>query len=93
MLPYRQQATDGEVSTLTHRLPWWLRQQRIRLQCRRFGFHPWVGKIPGEGNGNLLQYPSLENLWTEEPGGLPSMGSQRVGNDWATNTFPSDAWI
>ena len=25
--------------------------------------------------------------WTEDPGGLPSMGSQRVGHDWATNTF------
>ena len=23
--------------------------------------------------------------WTEEPGGLLSMGSQRVGHDWATN--------
>ena len=23
-------------------------------------------------------------LWTEEPGGLRSMGSQRVGHDWAT---------
>ena len=23
--------------------------------------------------------------WTEEPGGLQSMGSQRVGHDWATN--------
>ena len=30
--------------------PWgllqWLRWQRIRLQCRRPGFDPWVGKIP-----------------------------------------------
>ena len=26
---------------------WWLRLQRIcRLQCRRLGFDPWVGKIP-----------------------------------------------
>ena len=25
--------------------------------------------------------------WTKEPGGLQSMGSQRVGHDWATNTF------
>ena len=25
--------------------------------------------------------------WTEEPGGLKSMESQRVGCDWATNTF------
>ena len=26
--------------------PWWLRQQRICLQCRRPEFNPWIGKIP-----------------------------------------------
>ena len=25
--------------------------------------------------------------WTQEPGGLQSMGSQRVGHGWTTNTF------
>ena len=25
--------------------------------------------------------------WSEEPGGLQSLGLQRVGHDWATNTF------
>ena len=25
--------------------------------------------------------------WTEEPGGLQSMGSQRVKHDWVTITF------
>ena len=25
-----------------------------------------------------------EILWTEEPGGVPSIASQRVGHDWAT---------
>ena len=25
--------------------------------------------------------------WTKEPGGLQSMGSQRVRHDWVTNTF------
>ena len=25
--------------------------------------------------------------WTEEPGGLQSVGSERVGHDWATNIF------
>ena len=25
------------------------------------GFHPWVGKISGEGNGTPLQFSSLEN--------------------------------
>ena len=27
--------------------------------------------------------------WSEEPGGQQFMGSQRVGHDWATNTFTS----
>ena len=26
--------------------PWWLRQERIRLQSGRPGVDPWVGKIP-----------------------------------------------
>ena len=26
--------------------------------------------------------------WTEEPGGLQPVGPQRVGHDWATDTFP-----
>ena len=26
--------------------------------------------------------------WREEPGGLQSMGLQRVGHDWVTNTEP-----
>ena len=30
-------------------------------QCGRPGFDPWVGKFPGEGNGNPLQYSCLEN--------------------------------
>ena len=34
----------------------------------------------GEGNGNLLQYSCLENSMDGEPGGLPSMGSHRVGH-------------
>ena len=27
-------------------LSWWLRQQRIHLQCGRPGFDPWIEKIP-----------------------------------------------
>ena len=43
----------------------------------------------GEGNGTTLQYSCLENPIedSEEPGGLQSMGSQRVGQNWATNTL------
>ena len=28
---------------------------------------------------------ALKILWTEQPGRLQSMGSQRVGHDWATS--------
>ena len=44
------------------------------------------GRFPGEGNDNPLQYSCLRIPKTEEPGGLQSMGSQRGGHDWATNT-------
>ena len=47
------------------------------------------GRSPGEGNGNPLQYSCLENSWTEEPGGLQPMGLQRVGHNWANDTFTS----
>ena len=30
--------------------------------------------------------------WTEEPGGLQSIGSQRVGHDWASNTHLLPTW-
>ena len=30
-------------------------------QCRRRGFHPWVGRFPGEGNDNPLQYYCLRS--------------------------------
>ena len=40
-----------------------------------------LGRSPGEGNGNPLQYPAGKIPWTEKPGRLQSMGSQRVGHD------------
>ena len=39
------------------------------------GSIPGLERCPGEGNGYLLQYTCLENTWTEEPGGLQSIGS------------------
>ena len=37
--------------------------------------------LPGEENGNPLQYYGLENSMDRGPGKLQSMGSQRVGHD------------
>ena len=55
------------------------------------GLIPGSGRSHGEGNGNPLQYSCLENSCTEEPGGLQSMGSERVGHDWGTNSGISEA--
>ena len=44
-------------------------------------FDPGSGRSPGEGNGNSLQYLVWKIPETEEPSGLLSMGSQRVGQD------------
>ena len=40
-----------------------------------------IGEGNGEGNGSPLQCSCLENPREGEPGGLPSMGSHRVGKD------------
>ena len=46
-----------------------------------------MSSIPGSGrslevrNAYSLQYSCLEIPWTEEPGGLQSIGSQRAGHD------------
>ena len=44
------------------------------------GLIPGLGRYPGGGNGNPLQYSCLDNLM-EEPGGLQSMESKRAGHD------------
>ena len=38
---------------------------------------PELGRSPGEGNGNPLQYSCLEIPWTEASGGPQSTGSQK----------------
>ena len=45
---------------------------------------PGLGRSPGEGNGNPLQYSAWKIPWTEEPVGLQCMALQRVRHDLAT---------
>jgi len=52
---------------------------RICLLCRRGGFDPWVAEIPLEkGMATHSSVLAWEIPWTEEPGGLQSLGLQRV---------------
>ena len=58
------------------------------LQDQRLGFDPWVRKIPWRRAWQpTLVFLPRESPWTKKPGGLQSMGLQRVGHSWVTNTL------
>ena len=57
-------------------------KQNLLLQNWHLFWTPPISTL-GVGNGNPLQYSSLEIPWTEEPEGLKSMGLQRIGHGWA----------
>ena len=74
-------------STLAWKIPW--TEEPGSLQSlgslkldttERLHFHFSLSCI-GEGNGKPLQCSCLENPRDEDPGGLPSMGLHRVGDD------------
>ena len=74
-------------NTSTHPLPpplttRWSLAHRMCLPCGRPALGPWVGKIPLEKamatHSSVLAW---RIPWTQEPGGLRPMGSQRVQYD------------
>ena len=59
---------------------WWaavLGIAQSRTQLKRLSMHACVG----EENGNPLHFLAWRIPGIEEPGGLPSVGSHRVGHD------------
>ena len=58
--------------------------QAIAGDIREVDSIPGLGRSPGGGHGNLLQYSCLKNsMDREEPGRLQSTGPQRVRQDWS----------
>ena len=53
------------------------------------GSIPGSGRSPGEVNSNHSSVLAWEILWTEEPGGLQTLGSQRVRHNWETEDTQS----
>ena len=60
--------------------------KELSCNAEDMGSTPELGRFPGEGNGNPLQYSCLENHMDRRlnPGGLQSIGLQRVGHDLMT---------
>ena len=69
------QATHSRI----HGLAWWLSWGRIRLQCGRPGFDPWIGNIPWRRKWQPLQYSRLEN---PVDGGAWSATAHGVAKIW-----------
>ena len=71
---------------LSSGLPRWCVGKESTCQCRRcrrLGFDPWVRNIPWRRR--ILAW---RIAWTEEPGELQAMGSQRVSHHWALTHWP-----
>ena len=61
-----------------------------RLKCMLAMWETWVQSLDWEDplEKEMATHSSIlawRILWMEEPGGLQSTGSQRVGHDWATS--------
>ena len=85
----------GEVSTLNHKFLDLMK--RASFQFHHFpggsdgkasayslgdpGSIPGLGRFPGEGMATHSSTLAWKIPWMEEPGGLQSMGLQRVGHD------------
>ena len=54
------------------------------------GSIPGSGRSPGEGNGIHSSIPAWRMPWTEEPGGLQTMGVARVEHDLVTKPPPGE---
>ena len=65
---------------------WWLSGEESTYNERdagNTGLIPGSGRSPGEGMATHSGICAWKIPWIEEPGGLQSMGSQRVGHSWA----------
>ena len=56
------------------------------------GSIPRSGRATGEGMATHSSILARNIPWTEESGGLQSMGSHRVRHDWTTNTHTHSQW-
>ena len=70
-------------------LPRWLRGKEAAANAEDAGSTLGLGRPPRAGNAKPLQYSSWRSPWTEEPGGLWSMGWKRAGTTKQLSTQPT----
>ena len=70
---------DKEEVTFHVGLPSWLSGKKSPCNAGDAGLIPVLGRSPGEGNGNPLQYSCLENPMNSEAWQATVYGVARVG--------------
>ena len=60
---------------------------------RDAGSIPGLGRSPGGGDGSPTSIHAWRIPWTEEPGGLQSIGLQRARHNWATERAQAQRWM
>ena len=74
-------SVDYPLPLVKKGLPWWFRCKESACNEGDPGSIPGWGRSSREENGTHSNILSWRIPWTEEPGELQSMGSQRVGHD------------
>ena len=87
--PALQERHNQDAPSYVFGLPWWLSGKESACNVGDLGWipgsDPWVWKIPWRRAWQPTPvFLSGESSWTEAPGRLQSMGSQRVGHDQVT---------
>ena len=90
-LKYKNQEMQGRINTLSL-LPSPLSRWVKNLPAVQETQEMWVQSLGQEHPlkkemGTHSTIHAWKISWTEEPGGLQSMGLQRVGHNWVTDTF------
>ena len=70
-------------SSVCKDFPWCSVCKESTCDAADSGSIPRSGRSPGEGKATHSSILAWEILWTEDPGGLQSMRSQRAGHDWS----------
>ena len=73
------------VLNATGGLPWWFNSKEFAYNAGHAGSTSGSGRPALEGNGNYSNILAWEIPWTEEPGGLWSIGLQKSGTITKTN--------
>ena len=87
---YTEQARAGKrinPRQLLKGIPRWLSGKEYTAKAGDVSSIPGLGRSPGGGTGNPLQYSYLEN--SMDRGSWQSMDLQRVWHDWTTEHNPT----